>query len=94
MIDDSGIHGIGTVNGGTYKNLKIAGSATVQEDCKAEKIKIAGNADFQKSVTAKSFKVILSLFASATTSYISNGSSSLFLLRVLYSPLKGCNSYF
>lgn len=57
MIDDSGIHGIGTVNGGTYKNLKIAGSASVQEDCKAEKIKIAGNADFKKSVTAKSFKV-------------------------------------
>ena len=57
MIDDSGIHGVGTADGGTYKNFKIAGSAIVHEDCKAEKIKIAGNADFQKSVTAKSFKV-------------------------------------
>lgn len=57
MIDDSGINGVGTVNGGTYKNFKIAGSATVNEDCKAEKIKISGNAHFQKSVTAKSFKV-------------------------------------
>lgn len=57
MIDDSGIYGVGNANGGTYKNFKIAGSATVNEDCKAEKIKIAGNADFKKSVTAKSFKV-------------------------------------
>lgn len=57
MIDDSGIRGVGTVNGGTYRNLKIAGSATIKEDCKAEKIKIAGNADFEKSVTAKTFKV-------------------------------------
>lgn len=57
MIDDSGIYGVGNANGGTYKNFKIAGSAIVNEDCKAEKIKIAGNADFKKSVTAKSFKV-------------------------------------
>ena len=57
MIDDSGICGVGTVNRGTFKNFKIAGSANVNEDVKAEKIKIAGNADFKKSVTAKTFKV-------------------------------------
>jgi cytoskeletal protein CcmA (bactofilin family) len=56
-IDDSGIRGVGNVNGGSYKNFKIAGSATVNEDCKAEKIKIAGNADFKASVTANTFKV-------------------------------------
>ena len=56
-VDESGIRGIGSFNGGTYKNFKIAGSATINEDCKAEKIKIAGNADFKGSVTAKQFNV-------------------------------------
>lgn len=55
--NDNGIYGIGSTSGGTYKNLKIAGSTTVNEDCKAEKISIAGSANFKQSVTAKAIKV-------------------------------------
>lgn len=56
-MDNITIEGVGKINGGTYDNIKVSGTASVSSDIVANTVKVSGIATFENNLKTSDLKV-------------------------------------